>query len=449
MKVLLLSPPTHFKKPSMAPLGICYISAYLNQRGIEAKAYDCFDVKFSDVEKLIKKENPDVVGISCFTNLRPEAKKIAEISKNLNSNVKVVMGGSHPNALPDQVLKYYSTDFVIHGEGELIMYNLVKNLDKPQKVNGISFLKDDRTITTKPESFIMDLDKIPFPDISNVINKSYTPVIFRRGRETIKIKKKIFSMNTSRGCPFNCQFCSTPKFWGRKWRAFSQKKVIDEMKFLHDEYDVEHIYFSDDTFTINEKRTIKLCDAIKNLDMTYNCETRVNCVSKEILKKLKDSGCILLKYGVESASPKILKNINKMITVKQILRAFKLTKEVDIPTEAFLMVGNPGENNKSIGETIDVLKKIRPDGMFCALALVYPGTGLYELAKRQGFINDSFWLTEKDPPVYTVENNILKLRYFQYRIVSELMKTRSSKEYIKFLLNRLTSPWRYFQRKKY
>jgi radical SAM superfamily enzyme YgiQ (UPF0313 family) len=173
----------------------------------------------------------------------------------------------------------------------------------------------------------------------------------------------------------------------------------------------------------------------------------VDSVSRELLKELKKSGCLLIQYGVESGSSKILKSMNKMVTKKQIIKAFKLTRQVGLPTEAFMIVGYPGENIKTINETINTIKLIKPTSLTCSLILIYPNTVLYELAKNQGLIDDSYWLKDKDPLVYTGENNLTKLRYYQYKIISEWIKNESYSKYVKFVGSRFLTFWRYFKRK--
>ncbi len=345
------------------------------------------------------------------------------------------------------MLKNYPIDFVVHDEGEYTTLDLLRNLKKPQEVKGISFIKNGNFIKTEPRPFIKDLDSLPFPDIENLINNKYSNLTFRTENGKVEITKKSSTIITSRGCPFNCQYCSTPRFWGRKWRARSPKNVFEEMNFLHDEYGVEHIRFSDDSFSINQKRAIKICKLIRDLDITFVTETRVDCVSKELLKEMKRAGCVLMEYGVETCSPKVLKSMNKMVTRQQIVHAFKLTKEVGIPTKAFLIVGFPGENEKTVQETINALKVIKPDNIACALILIYPNTPLYDLAKSQGLIDDSYWLKDKDPPVYIGEHSVAKLRYYQYRIISEHIKDESYLEYLKFISSRASTFWRYFKRK--
>jgi len=445
MKVLLISPPSHFGPPVFAPLGICYISSYLKERGIEASCYDMFDNSFSDVERLIKKENPDIVGISCFTNLRMEAVEVARIAKRINPNCRVFMGGAHASCMGEQMLENYPIDYIVHREGEKTTYNLINNLNKPQKVNGISFIKNGM-ITTPPAPFIDNLDNLPFPDVENLIENNYKNLTFLYGGEKIELKKKSFTMITSRGCPYNCIFCSTPRFWGRRWRGRSPENILKEIEFLHDNYGVEHIHFADDSFTINQKRTMKLCKMLPK-EITFDCETRVNCVSEELIKAMKKAGCLIIFYGIESGSPKILKNINKMITREQIIKAFKITKEAGIPTKPFLIIGNPGENLKTIKETIDLIKKIKPDDMYCALLLVYPDTRLYDIAKEKGMMDDSHWLENKDPPVFIVENPEIKLRYYQFKVISKFLRQSSYYDYFKFMFSRITTFWRYFKRK--
>jgi radical SAM superfamily enzyme YgiQ (UPF0313 family) len=196
---------------------------------------------------------------------------------------------------------------------------------------------------------------------------------------------------TSRGCPYRCLFCDRPHL-GKKFRARSAINVVDEIEECVKKGIGEFIFY-DDTFTIDRQRVFDICDEIlrRKLDIMWDIRTRVDNVDKVLLERLKAAGCARIHYGVESGNPEILKVLRKGITIEQVERAFKLTKEAGIATLAYFMIGSPGETRSQILETIKFARKLAPDFVHFSIATPYPATPLYQIGLEGGQLKNDYW----------------------------------------------------------
>ena len=288
-----------------------------------------------------------------------------------------------------------------------------------RSVKGIAFKNGDTIIRTEERPPIEDLDTLPFPLHSSSEFDRYirysAPVSFK-GKAVSKLKS--VNIMASRGCPYNCVYCSIAKFWPRKCRQRSAKNVVDEMEMLNRAYGVMHFNFFDDLFTLNQLRVIEMCKEIINrkMDICWECVTRVDFVSEELLGWLKRAGCVSISYGVESGSDVVLKAMNKRQSRAQVARAFQMTHAAGIKAYILLMVGNIKESDKSINDTIELIRAIKPDKIRTTLTMVYPATDLYELCKQKGFISEKYWLSDKAAPIFTVENSLNQLKKWENKI---------------------------------
>lgn len=413
MKILMINPSSSAPENKREYiLGIPYLISALKAHGYnDIEALNFFNLPWSETKDLAIKKleefKPDVVLISCFTINRTAGVKTAKLAKEINPSVKVVMGGMHPSFLYSQLLTHYPVDAVCIGEGEETIVELVEAYRKGgplDRIKGLAFRKDGLVVSTGRRPFIKDIDTIPFP-----AHDIYADDI-RKNRKAHIV--------TSRGCPYGCQFCSTTEFWGRSWRARSPKNVVDEIEMLIREYGIEYISFQDDEFTLQRKRTIDLCKEMleRGVNIRWSCSTRVNTIDREQLEWMTKSGCDHIALGIESGSPKILKSIGKKITVEQIIKAYDLLTEFGLSRGAYMMVGNPGEDKDTVRETIELIKRLRLDVPSVAVAEIYPGTQLSEIAKESGFLTDDYWLTENPPPFYTVEHSAERLQWWAFQI---------------------------------
>jgi radical SAM superfamily enzyme YgiQ (UPF0313 family) len=420
MKTLLINPPQLFPKELVyIPLGLAYLASMLKTYGYEVKVKDMTLYSWDKVRSEIKQEDPDIVGIGCLTLWRNQTVKTACIAKELNPHVKIIVGGPHATFYPEHMFKMAPIDVVVIGEGEITLVELVEAFSKGEdlsKIKGIAFPKNGKVVRTETRPLIKSIDEIPFPSYDDFDLRKYNGLNFpKKLRHLVRT-----AMITSRGCPFACHFCSTSRYWGRFWRARSPENVVDEIEWLYNKYNVRLIHFFDDIFTLNRNRVIEICKEIlrRKLDVLWQAETRVDCVDKELLRWMRKACCREINYGIESGSAKILRNIEKRITPEQIRKALKMTHEAGICTIGYLIVGNPGENEDIINETIELLKEFKPfrlpldwsrPGLYVAwsaLLSVFPNTPIYELSKSKGMIDDNYWLTDKPTPYYTGEHTL-------------------------------------------
>lgn len=385
MKILFISPWTKTLYgdekaiPGHPHIGIAYLTAVLKENNHQVKIFDQAiendDQKLTD---LIKKFKPDVIGITafsyCYAYVSDLIKKVKSITK-----IPLIMGGPHVSAVKKDSLEKTQADFAMKNEAEnsfIIFLNEFKKKKPRFKTvpNLIWRDKNGNVIENPDASFIVDLDKIPFPDYSEFHFEKYS-----------YFSSKTIPIITSRGCPYNCNYCSVRLSMGRGFRPRSPKNILLE---------IEHWYkkgfrtfeINDDCFTLDLKRAEEICDLIikKKLNITYNLYNgiRVDRVSKKLLKKMKQSGCVFISFGVESGNQGIINQIGKNITLKQTRRAIKLTNEVGIANSANFIIGHPGETYKTAMQTIKFAEELPTNFVNFYNLIPYPGTALYEWVEK-------------------------------------------------------------------
>ena len=439
LKILLLYPPKldlfkYGKKllPASYPsTGLSYIYSYLKQNNYNCKIYDLAYDSLEKIKKILIREKADIIGITNLTEGRYNAFKLFKLIRKIEKDTIVIFGGHHPTYMCDQLLENFNIDFIVLGEGERKMLNLIRAINNEiplESVEGIAYKRNGEIIKnlSKKDYFIKDLDILPFPFSEDQIEllRIYYPsikIIPQQGNNVSLYRneyKRSIGIISSRGCPFNCQFCSTTLFWGTRYRFRSPKNVVDEIEFYYKKFGFRDIQFLDDAFSIKPERCIDICKEIiqRNLKITFKVVTRADRVTDEMVLWLKKAGCNVASFGVESGSAKIRKTIHKNLSLHSIIRAHDLFRKNNISTEILLMIGNPGETNETISKTIALLKILKPDNVVKSLTTVFPGSELYELAKRQGFIDDKYFLTIKPPPIYTYENSLRTLKRWVYQI---------------------------------
>ena len=261
-----------------------------------------------------------------------------------------------------------------------------------ENILGIAY-KRGNEIAENPQLFIENLDSIPLP------SRHLVPLHKYDRRMSFLDVAPVDTMNVVRGCPFNCSFCETKKIWGSNPRFFSPRRVLEEIEYLITNYGSKGIYFVGDNFTINKKWTRTLCSLIRKhkLDIEWVCDTRVDLVSRDLLKAMRSAGCRTIWFGVESGSPRILKKLNKGITLSQAIRAFKLCRETGIKVACSFMLGIPGETLEDMYATLRFAKKLNPDWCQFNVFVAYPGSALHKEVAEKGLYDrkDDFLLYVK------------------------------------------------------
>lgn len=400
MKISLVFPPSIYQtKQTMPPLGIAWLAAVLRENGYsDINLIDSVinDYKNEDVIELLKKQTPDIIGVSFGTQNRFFALDLIRLIKKEFPQVPIVVGGPHPTLTADDLLKNVSEiDIVVKGEGEYTFLEIVQAIDQDNDLNdidGISFRDENNQIKhNQLRAPIKDLDALPMPA------RDLLPI--DKYQQKIPLSTEICtSMISARGCPYKCIYCSTSKQWGHKIRHRSPKHIIDEIEHLMKNYKLDGVGFFDDVFTMNKKRVIEICQEIINrkLDIKWWCEARANTIDEEVVGWMKRAGCVHISMAIESGSDRILKIIKKAITVKQGIRAAKIIKQAGIKLKVFFMHSLPEETYKDIKKTVflsrDLERKYGVDQSTQSLTMIYPGTYLEHYAKEIGsFPKDFSW----------------------------------------------------------
>lgn len=390
--ILLMSTAPPLKSPwilgrRLPPLGLAYVAASLEEAGFQVDVLDNYLLKkpIDYVKQMVKRFDPEMVGIACGSVTYQRCVETARAVKEVLPSCKVVVGGPHPSFMPESMLQHPEIDYVVLGEGERAIVELATHITKCGDNSAIAEIpsvayKHEGKIMKTAQRFISDLDQIPFPARHLLPMGLYDRVI-----EFLSVKP-VDTMNVIRGCPYNCAFCETKRLWGQKCRAFSPPRVVEEIDHMVKHYGSKGIYFIGDNFTIQKKRTIEICNLIRKqkLDIEWVCDTRVDLISRELLKKMKKAGCRTIWFGVESGSPNILEKINKGTTLEQAVHAFKLCRDEAIQTATSFMLGIPGETAKDMKATFNFAKKLDPDWCQFNIFIAVPGSILYNEVLQRG-----------------------------------------------------------------
>lgn len=397
MKILLIFPPYDLNEEFQGlsevgnmqpPLGISYIGAVLEKAGHEVKIIDAppLELEIKEIVKEGRDFSPDYIGLSVST---VDFNKALDLARELKRKLKapIIIGGPHVTAVPEEVMGFSCFDFGVIGEGEETIVSLLKTLKNKgdlTKVEGLIFRQGKKIIKNKAREFIKDLDSIAFParHLMPVLSVYHpTPATYQNF--------PVGTMITSRGCPYQCNFCFRGVF-GNKWRFRSPENVVSEMEILIKDYGAKEIRLWDDTFNADIRRVKEICRLIikKKLKFTWTCLGRVNKADKEMFQLMKKAGCWQISYGIESGNEEILKSLNKGITKKMVEEAISETTKAGIQALGFFILGLPGETEKTMQETIDFAKKLPLSVANFTIATPYPGTKLWFRAEERGFLKN-------------------------------------------------------------
>jgi len=398
MKVLLVKPISEIHVVS-PPLSLAYLaSSAKNLKQVkEVKILDCLLSKLSykDFEDYIRKYKPDIIGLTAFTLEFPSALKMAKIAKKLNKNTKIVLGGPHVSNHP-QDLKNKEIDFIFRGEGEEAFPLLIKELNKKKpnfkKIPNMGWKKKNKIILNEIK-FIQDLNKLQFPDFELIDFLKYPKLYLAK-------KHPAIPLITSRGCPFSCTFCSAKNISGKKFRARTPENILEEIKQLKQKFNIKEFQFWDDNFTLDKERANKFCDLLikENLDLIWWCPNgvRVETLDRELLLKMKKSGCYAMAFGIESGSEKIQKDMKKNLDLKKVKEIITFAHKIGIRTQGFFIIGYPTETKEDIEKTIKFAKSLPLDRASISLFQPLFGSEIYEDLVKQGKIEKDYNIADCD-----------------------------------------------------
>jgi len=419
-KILLIEPPMNILKSIEGkrvglPIGIAYLGSYLREKGYDVFLLDAivegfehetllnrennivrFGLSFESISEKIKELKPDVVGVSSkFTPQWDNVKEILELTKGISQDIITVVGGAHPMAEPVKSLSCSCLDYVILGEGEDSLFNLMEYLNERYKIediDGIAYRRNGDVVVQQKQHFILDLDSLPYPARDLLHIEKY----YKFPAHGDKITERYASLLSSRGCIANCIFCSVRNLWGKDFRMRSASNVLDEITLLTEKYEIKEIHFEDDNLTANKKRAYEIFNGIieRNLNI-YWCLANgiaLYTLNEDLLEVMKKSGCYSLGLAIESGSQEVLnKIIKKPLNLKKVKPLIKKIKELQIRTSAFFIIGFPGETKEQIYQTLNFASEIEVNYVVFYIATPFPGTQLYEIALRENvLISDNF-----------------------------------------------------------
>lgn len=418
------------------PLGIYYLAAYIRNYGYEVNVCDAEAEKLS-LEAILdelRKFNPTVIGLSSTTVAFHRVLELAEAIKNTFKSVPVVLGGAHVTSNSDQALSFSAFDYGVIGEGEVTFLELLNALtgNKPvESIHGIAYKNcSGEVVRTPAREYIRNLDDLPFPAYDLVRDiRVYAPP--PSNYKTLPVMNII----TSRGCPSDCTFCDRNIF-GKKYRERSAINVFEEIVYLSKTYGVKELAFVDDTFLINKNRVHELFDIIRREGYFFNwtCMARINNVTFEFLKYLKNNGCWSIAFGIESADEGILKLIRKNISPEKVRSVIGWCYELGIETKGFFIVGHPTESLETIDKTIKFAVSLKLSAVVVTINTPIPGSRQYAEAERYGTLDTTDWS----------RFNYWRPVFVPFGLTQEILLKKQEEFYLRFYM-RPRIIWKYFR----
>jgi radical SAM superfamily enzyme YgiQ (UPF0313 family) len=370
----------HVEEIAAVPMGLYYIGAMLKAHGHSVEIVNWHRPPESTdiIKESIISHRPDIIGFSIVHANRWGAVEIARLAKQIDPQIPVVLGGIGATFLWRHLLTHFADiDYVVLGEGEHTFLHLVEALEhrNPMEqihaISGLALRSGDDIVRTPAAEPVQELDSLPPP-------------------------AKYFDfqhLSVSRGCPGRCSFCGSPRFWGRRVRAHSAAYFVDQLILLA-QRGGRYFYFSDDTFTLNSDLVIEICRKIveAGLEIRWQAISRVSAVNDRMLRWMRKAGCVQISYGVESGAEPIRRLLGKQINSEQIEQAFARTVAHGILARAYFIYGAPTESWKTIEQSLELIRTIRPLSAIFYVMTLFPGTALYEDFKKRTGIDDDIWL---------------------------------------------------------
>lgn len=432
-KVTLIEPKApgyHVYSRIVLPrLGLPLLGSILKRRGCDVNVI-CQDLTGVDFDEMCKS---DLVGISTTTSTAPEAYKLADRARV--AGVPVMMGGSHVTFLPDEALRH--ADYVVRGEGEETMIELLDALEEdvePKGIQGLSYSRGEEIIHNPGRYRISDLDSLPFPDLSLI-----------RGNERMTIKP----VATSRGCPFDCNFCSVTEMFGRRYRFRSVDSVIEELRVL----DASKVFFYDDNFTAHRPHTKALLEKMLSTGLTphWTAQVRADVArDRELLDLMRKSNCYFVYIGFESVNQATLEEFNKRQNVEEIVESIRILHEHGIMVHGMFVLGAENDTTQTIRNTVNFALKHKIDTVQLMSLTPLPGTPYFDKMEKEDRLLTSDWslfdghhvvYQPKNMSAYEMQKEMV-LATKRFYSVYQCFKMLVNPDFVSFLCNILIGRWR-------
>jgi anaerobic magnesium-protoporphyrin IX monomethyl ester cyclase len=367
-------------------LSLATIAGMLTSRGIDVRILDLNKSSDEDLAALIKTFDPGYAGITFATPLAEEAFRLAGLIRRVKKEIVIIGGGAHSSAMPLQVLTSSDIDVACMGEGEYALLDIVN--DKPcEDIEGIAFKRDGECPVSRNVSSVKDLDSLPFPawKLFDLAHYKTTRLLAR--------KSPVAMMETSRGCPYACIYCSK-KIFGRTFRAKSVRRVVDEMEYVLS-CGFREVHIIDDCFTYDIERAKSICKEMLKRKISLSWSTingiRVDNIDRELMHLMRKAGCYRVCFGIESGDDAILKKVHKNQTCDRSRQAVRTARQAGMEIFGFFMLALPGETRESMQKTIDFAKELDLDMAKIAITIPLPGTALFEELERTGNLKSIEW----------------------------------------------------------
>lgn len=401
MKILLVLPFSN--SFLLAPdLGLGYLSSSLLKKGLDVTVLDCVLRKMDpdSFESYIKKLKPDVVGFKVFSKDINFTKQAIEKIKCLSKEIHVIVGGPHVSGVKEQVFQHIpGIDFGIAGEGEksialLMDFFRTRNEDLLNEIPGLIRMNSNNgKIMCNPLSFEKDIDLYDFPDWKGLAPQEYPPAPHCSFAENFPIAPII----ATRGCPYDCTFCSVQNTFARSLRFRSVDSIKKEISLLHNDFGIKEIHFEDDNFTCKKSFAMQVCQKIidSGMKFTWSCPNgvRLDRLDEELLHVMQASGCYSFAVGIESGSQRILDDMKKEISLEMIKEKVSMIKKFKIKIHGFFIIGYPTEKKEDIWESLKFSRKLNLDTVYFNIFNPFPGTEVFQRLKDEGKLDGFSWDT--------------------------------------------------------
>lgn len=421
--ILLIDPPFFsFLNESQRgiPLGLAYLASSLKAEGYhdvkilnadigvnldaipsgknrhaEVQAFDQFERRMSDIHDhgyqfvidTINKEQPSVIGITVRTAKYFITKQLVHRIKQEFPHIFIVIGGPHASSKPQDLLINMEVDVVVRGEGEVTFVELIKKLDKNEdyrQIAGISYMQGDQVVNNPMRQLVIDIDDIPLAD-----------------RDVVMFSEQCMSADdmgllfSSRGCPYGCSFCDSRGTWTRRVRRMSHDLLVKDIWDIKNKYGTSFFSFQDDCLVTKESTAIEMCDAFKasglaalpRSEFRWWCEIHPNVITENLVKNMKEAGCVAIAIGAESGSQRSLKKVAKGASLDSIRKAAHAIRSADLSLTMFFIIGFPWETEQDILDTLQFMEEMEPDHPALSVLTPLPGTPIFDYCVEEGLIS--------------------------------------------------------------
>ena len=400
------------------PMGLLYLQSAIEHSRHESVFLDA-DLEGWSHEEAARRAlsyGPDIIGLQAMSFTMPDAYLVAKAAKAIDPEVATVIGGPHPTIYPRETAGLEAVDFAFAGEGEknfIAFLDMFRDPVERTKVPGVACRAGEGegeggATTFNPAGLLRDIDEVHYPARRSSHYERYSSVLAAHNPVTVMI--------TSRGCPFSCIFCNR---MGRQYRCHSAGYVLGEIEEIIG-LGIKEVFIHDDTFTLNRKRVVDICEGIisRGYRVSWEARTRADCVDEELLSLMKRAGCTRLSFGVESGSEKVLKKMNKDMDLKRVEDVFRWCRKEGITTLADFIFGNMDEEADDMEKTLDLVKRINPDYVQYSILSPYPDTPLYKLGVEKGILPGDVWAEFATDPLKKFSGPLWTQNFTEEELVS-------------------------------